>query len=98
MKPRPDPDPIRTGQESGQARYYDIVTGDNRIEAGAWSYADPMQSFRGITGHLAFYPYPLDKSLVDGEVIISQPSQFYGGWISQYEAEPFKGGPGSQFW
>ena len=82
----------------GQARYFDIVVGDDRIAAGAWAYADPTPSFEGIAGHLAFYPDPLDQCLVDGEAITPQPGQFYGGWISRYEAGPFKGGPGSQFW
>ncbi|MEO1731001.1 MAG: DUF427 domain-containing protein [Pseudomonadota bacterium] len=82
----------------GQARYWDIMIGGDRIEAGAWEYSDPTPSFAGIRDFLAFYPDPLDQCLVDGEVITPQPGQFYGGWISQYEAGPFKGGPGSRFW
>lgn len=57
----------------GQARYYDIVVGDDRIAGGAWAYADPTASFQGITDHLAFYPDPLDQCLVDGEEITPQP-------------------------
>jgi uncharacterized protein (DUF427 family) len=82
----------------GQARYFDIVTDDDRIEAGAWSYPDPTPKFAPIRDFLAFYPDPLDQCLVDGEQITPQPGQFYGGWISQYEAGPFKGIPGSRFW
>lgn len=82
----------------GQARYFDIVVGDDAIKAGAWSYASPTASFAGIRDFIAFYPDPLDKCLIDGEQITPQPGQFYGGWISQYEAGPFKGIPGSQFW
>ena len=82
----------------GQARYWDIAIGSDRIEAGAWSYSDPTPCFAGISDFLAFYPDPLDQCLVDGEVITPQPGQFYGGWISQYEAGPFKGGTGSRFW
>ncbi|MEM7687776.1 MAG: DUF427 domain-containing protein [Pseudomonadota bacterium] len=93
------PNPKRTMCEwKGQARYWDIVTEAGVIEAGAWSYAKPTPSFAPIADFLAFYPDPLDQCLVDGETITPQPGRFYGGWISQYEAGPFKGGPGSQFW
>jgi len=82
----------------GQARYFDIVVGSSRIENGAWTYPDPTRHFAPIKDFLAFYPDPLDECLVDGEPITPQPGQFYGGWISQYEAGPFKGIPGSRFW
>jgi uncharacterized protein (DUF427 family) len=82
----------------GQARYFDIVVGDAVIPAAAWSYNAPTPSFAAICDYVAFYPDPLDQCLIDGEQITPQPGQFYGGWISQYEAGPFKGIPGSQFW
>ena len=82
----------------GQARYFDVVIGDERITAAVWAYPDPSPSFAGIAGYFAFYPNPFDACLVDGEKITPQPGEFYGGWISQYEAGPFKGGPGSRFW
>ncbi len=93
------PNPRRSICEwKGQARYWDIVIGDDRIEAGAWSYPDPTPGFAGIRDFLAFYPDPFDQCLVDGEAITPQPGGFYGGWISRYEAGPFKGGPGSRWW
>ena len=82
----------------GQARYWDIIIADQRLQAVAWSYAAPTNSFAGIRDYFAFYPDPFDQCLVDGEEITPQPGQFYGGWISQYEAGPFKGIPGSRFW
>ncbi len=82
----------------GQARYFDITAGGDCIAAGAWCYPSPTPEFAGIRDFLAFYPDPLDQCLVDGEQITPQPGQFYGGWISQYEAGPFKGGEGSRFW
>lgn len=82
----------------GQARYFDIVISDNAIPAAAWSYGAPTPSFAAIRDYVAFYPDPLDQCLIDGQQITPQPGQFYGGWISQYEAGPFKGIPGSQFW
>jgi len=93
------PNPHRTMCEwKGQARYFDILAGDTVIKAAAWCYSKPTDSFASIRDHIAFYPNPLDECLVDGERITPQPGQFYGGWISQYEAGPFKGGPGSRFW
>ncbi|KWV91872.1 DUF427 domain-containing protein [Erythrobacter sp. YT30] len=93
------PNPRRTMCEwKGQAHYFDCVIEDERLDAVAWTYPDPTPSFEGIRDHLAFYPDPLDQCLVDGEQITPQPGQFYGGWISQYEAGPFKGIPGSRFW
>ena len=82
----------------GHARYFDICIDDRVISASAWTYNKPTPSFAHIRDHLAFYPDPLDRCLIDGEPITPQPGQFYGGWISQYEAGPFKGIPGSQFW
>lgn len=82
----------------GQASYWDLVIDGHRLEAIAWSYAAPTPTFAAIKDYLAFYPDPLDQCCVDGEVITPQPGQFYGGWISQYEAGPFKGIPGSRFW
>ncbi|MEL7189419.1 MAG: DUF427 domain-containing protein [Pseudomonadota bacterium] len=82
----------------GQAGYFDLVIGDERIVGAAWTYTNPTPTFESIREFLAFYPDPLDQCLVDGEQITPQPGQFYGGWISQYEAGPFKGVPGSRFW
>ena len=82
----------------GQATYFDVVFGDQRIDAAVWCYNSPTPPFAAIRGYLAFYPEPFDQCLVDGEAITPQPGGFYGGWISQYEAGPFKGIPGSRFW
>lgn len=91
--------PKRTMCEwKGQARYWDIRIDGETISAAAWSYNDPTPGFAAIRDFLAFYPDPLDECLVDGEKITPQPGQFYGGWISRFEAGPFKGGPGSRFW
>lgn len=95
-----EPNPARRSlcEWKGQARYFDVVIGDERIEAAVWAYPDPSASFAGIANYFAFYPDPFDACMIDGEKITPQPGQFYGGWISRYEAGPFKGGPGSRFW
>lgn len=82
----------------GQARYWNVLIENEQLEAVAWSYPDPTPAFRPIRDYLAFYPEPFDQCLVDSEPIAAQPGGFYGGWISQYEAGPFKGVPGSRFW
>ncbi|MBX7492196.1 DUF427 domain-containing protein [Qipengyuania sp. 1NDW9] len=82
----------------GQARYWDVVIGEERLEAACWSYAEPTRSFASIAGYFAFYPEPFDECLVDGEQVLPQPGGFYGGWITSREAGPFKGIPGSRFW
>lgn len=82
----------------GQARYWDLVLDEERLDAVAWSYPAPTPSFAPIRDYFAFYPEPIDRCLVDGEPITPQPGGFYGGWISHYEAGPFKGIPGSRFW
>lgn len=82
----------------GQARYWDVVMGDDRIDAACWSYIEPTADFAPIAGYFAFYPEPFDHCLVDGEQVMPQPGGFYGGWITSREAGPFKGIPGSRFW
>lgn len=82
----------------GQARYWNVLVGDETLDAAAWSYPDPTAPFAPIRDYLAFYPEPFDQCLVDGEAITPQPGGFYGGWISRFEAGPFKGTPGSRFW
>lgn len=82
----------------GQAHYWDVAAGGDHFTAAAWSYPSPTAGFAAIAGFIAFYPEPFEQCLVDGEPITPQPGGFYGGWISRFEAGPFKGGPGSRFW
>ena len=82
----------------GQARYWDVVSGNKVLPAVAWSYPIPTPAFAGIAEHLAFYAEPFDEVLIDGEPVTPQPGGFYGGWITSREAGPFKGVPGSRFW
>ena len=82
----------------GQARYWDVVAGGNRLEKVGWSYPDPTPQFRLLTDYIAFYAVPFDRITLDGEVVQPQPGGFYGGWITSKLAGPFKGVPGSRFW
>lgn len=82
----------------GQARYWDVVLGEERIEATCWSYTDPAAYFTPNCRRLRFYPSPFEACLVDGEKVRPQPGGFYGGWITSREAGPFKGVPDSRYW
>lgn len=39
----------------GVARYYDVVVGDKRLPAAAWTYETPSDAAQHIAGHLAFW-------------------------------------------
>lgn len=93
------PNPARSICEwKGQAVYWDVTIGGERLEAAGWSYPSPTAPFAGIRDHIAFYAAPFDEVTIDGECVRPQPGGFYGGWITSREAGPFKGIPGSRFW
>jgi uncharacterized protein (DUF427 family) len=82
----------------GAAAYWDVVIGDLVIPRVGWSYPSPTAPFAMLRDHVAFYAAPFDRCSVDGETVIPQPGEFYGGWITGKLAGPFKGVPGSRFW
>ncbi|MFE5964553.1 DUF427 domain-containing protein [Streptomyces sp. NPDC056463] len=81
----------------GTATHWDIAVGTTLVRRAAWSYERPRDEYTAIEGHLAFYP---GKALctVDGEAVMCQPGDFYGGWITPETDGPFKGGPGTRSW
>jgi uncharacterized protein (DUF427 family) len=81
----------------GQARYWTIVAGDQRIERAAWSYPVPTAPFETIRDYIAFYPARL-ACWVGGIRVQPQPGGFYGGWITPEVVGPFKGEPGTEGW
>jgi len=82
----------------GSAAYWDVVIGDIVLSRVGWSYADPTPGFATLRDHIAFYAGPFDRCTVDGEAVVPQPGNFYGGWITSALAGPFKGVPGSLGW
>jgi uncharacterized protein (DUF427 family) len=78
----------------GRARYYDAPG----RPAVAWWYPDPSPGYEALVGHLAFYPGRVDRATVDGEEVVAQAGDFYGGWITSAVAGPFKGAPGTSWW
>lgn len=82
----------------GKAGYYDVRVGDSIAVNAAWYYSSPSPDFLPIKDHVAFYPGRVERCLVDGEVVVSQSGDFYGGWITGDIVGPFKGGPGTMGW
>ncbi|WP_353228014.1 DUF427 domain-containing protein [Novosphingobium sp.] len=82
----------------GAAVYWDVVIGGVVIPRVGWSYPNPTTPFMVLRDHVAFYAAPFDRCSVNGETVIPQPGEFYGGWITANLAGPFKGVPGSRFW
>ena len=82
----------------GRAVYYDLLLDGRRTPQVAWSYPAPSPAFAPIADHLGFYAGRVDGCWVDGERVVPQPGDFYGGWITPDVVGPFKGIPGSHGW
>ena len=82
----------------GQAHYGDLVVGDRRVSRALWWYPDPQPAYRALVDHVAFYPGKMDRCTVNGEVVLAQEGDFYGGWITSAVTGPFKGAPGTSGW
>ena len=82
----------------GRASYFDVVANGKVAPRAAWTYPAPTADFGAIAGFVAFYAGPMDRCMVDGEIVVPQPGGFYGGWITSDIVGPFKGQPGSMGW
>ncbi len=82
----------------GEAHYFDLVAGGRTADRSAWTYPLPSRGFEVLLGHLAVMPGWVDACTVDGEVVRAQEGGFYGGWITDRVAGPFKGAPGTWGW
>lgn len=82
----------------GAARYLDVHGGTLVRPRAAWNYPEPARGFEALADRVAIYPAAMDACTVDGETVRPQPGGFYGGWITDEIAGPFKGGPGSMGW
>jgi uncharacterized protein (DUF427 family) len=81
----------------GQARYWTVALGAERLERVAWSYPEPFPGFEPIRDWLAFYPTRL-ACFVGGERVRPQPGGLYGGWVTSELVGPWKGEPGTESW
>lgn len=83
----------------GRAAYYDVVVdGERPAQRAAWYYPDPVPAYRQIKDYVAFYPSRMDACRIDGEEVLAQDGDFYGGWITADIVGPFKGAPGTWGW
>jgi uncharacterized protein (DUF427 family) len=84
----------------GVAAYWslEIPGAGGMVPDMAWSYAQPSPEYAAIKDCLAFYASRVDACMVDGERVVPQPGDFYGGWITSHVKGPFKGAPGTLGW
>jgi uncharacterized protein (DUF427 family) len=82
----------------GKAKYYTIKVEGRMSENSAWYYPNPVREFEEIKNYIAFYPQFMDVCYVNGEKVVSQDGNFYGGWITSNIVGPIKGAPGTQLW
>jgi uncharacterized protein (DUF427 family) len=78
----------------GSARYLSV----GRADRAAWFYPDPMPGYEVLADRIAVYPGAMDRCTVDGETVVAQDGDFYGGWITSNVVGPFKGSPGTWGW
>lgn len=86
----------------GRAEYLDVVGTDadgQRVVAAraAWTYPAPARGYAALAGHVAVYPGRL-ACTVDGEPVVAQAGDFYGGWRTARVVGPFKGEAGTRGW
>ncbi|MBD5606547.1 MAG: DUF427 domain-containing protein [Candidatus Eremiobacteraeota bacterium] len=82
----------------GRAGYFDLVVDGERSERAGWSYPLPSPAFAAIANHVAFYASRVDACYVDDELVVAQPGDFYGGWVTRDVVGPIKGSPGTSGW
>ena len=90
--------PIIPFASSRAASYRTIKVEDKVAPNAAWSYKNPSRGFEAIQDHICFYASQMDACYVDGELVIAQEGDFYGGWITSDIVGPFKGGAGTRGW
>ncbi|WNB87063.1 DUF427 domain-containing protein [Cellulomonas sp. ATA003] len=95
--------PTTVCEFKGRATYLDVVgqdaDGGPLVErAAAWTYPDPTPAFRVLGGHIALYPGRMTRCTVDGEPVLAQAGDFYGGWRTSRVVGPFKGEAGTRGW
>jgi uncharacterized protein (DUF427 family) len=79
----------------GAARYW-ALAGSSGPAVG-WSYPNPTPAFITIADWLCFYPGRVE-CYIDRERVRPQEGGFYGGWVTDSIAGPWKGMPGTSHW
>ncbi|KAJ3489734.1 hypothetical protein NLG97_g5940 [Lecanicillium saksenae] len=65
----------------GMATYFSLRLDGQDVSNRIWTYEEPTSGFEPIRGFLSFYAGPWD-CFVDGEQVVPQPGDFYGGWVT----------------
>lgn len=82
----------------GSASYYTISVNGKTAQNAAWYYTNPSPGYAEIKEYVAVYPGRMEACYVDGEQVVAQEGDFYGGWVTKAIVGPFKGGPGTVGW
>ena len=82
----------------GKARYFDFVSKYLCIENIGWSYDKPDGEFDMVKNYVSFYASKAKECFVNGEKVLAQVGDFYGGWITSNLQGPFKGGVNTRGW
>lgn len=61
----------------GDARYWNIVVGERRIENAVWNYPHPIESAPDISGHVAFYWDQVDNWFEEDDEVFVHPRDPY---------------------
>lgn len=80
----------------GEAAYWTLASDPGAMPV-AWQYNEPLPGYESLLGRVSFYPGRV-ACYVDGERVRPQTGAFYGGWITDEIAGPFKGDRGTGGW
>ncbi|MCY4655344.1 MAG: DUF427 domain-containing protein [Gammaproteobacteria bacterium] len=73
----------------GEGIGFDTLSG---IKDVAWSYPKTFEESKPIEGWIAFYAAKV-QCFVNSELVVPQPSGYYGGWVTHEIVGPYKGDP-----
>ena len=82
----------------GVAGYLTVRGGTVVAQSAGWFYPRPTAGFEALVDRVAVYPGAMQSCEIDGERVIAQAGDFYGGWITSRIVGPFKGEPGTLGW
>ncbi len=81
----------------GRARYLSIVTDAGILPGAGWTYPSPDEPYEALAECFSVYPGRV-ACFVDGERVRAQDGGFYGGWVTDEIAGPWKGNVGTSYW
>jgi uncharacterized protein (DUF427 family) len=81
----------------GTAQYWSLRASAPARQAVGWCYPSANPPYELISGYFSFYPGRVE-CFVDNQRVRPQPGFFYGGWVTDEIAGPWKGAPGTERW